>query len=103
MNRERLNQSFPFHHRSGLADLLASGMVCCIAAKSISRSELPILVKSILPHTISALERRNDVIHAWFRVEEIGLNDKRQGWPNTQAVPHRCSACIENPEIQATW
>jgi len=56
-------------------------------------------------HTIGALEPRNDVVHAsyWLVVIFIDINVKRQGWPDIQPVPCRCSACTGKLQIQAMW
>jgi hypothetical protein len=50
--------------------------------------------------TIAALERRNDVVHAFCWVVVEGHYDKRQGWPDIQHVSHWSSGRTEKLQIQ---
>ena len=53
-------------------------------------------------HDRCALEYGNEVIHALCPVASIGLNKKRQVWPDTQRVPRGSFSRTDKSQIQAT-
>jgi hypothetical protein len=55
-----------------------------------------------LTYAIAVLEEYSDHIIYWYFVE-FAQNEERQGWPDIQGLPCRCSGCITDLQIQTTW
>src|ERR1700755_1068676 len=53
-------------------------------------------------YAVVVLESLNDVIQTPRLVARLPYDD-RQGWPDGQRLPHRCSVREEEPKIQAMW
>jgi len=58
-----------------------------------------------MAYTVGVLECSTETIFVMRSKSQATaiLDDKREGWPETQVLPHRSSVCAEKLEVKTTW